>query len=65
MALPAWNDPEPLAVVVPPVAARTQVLGRGLGAAGEQLVVEVAPAELAHEGLAPFSTGCALGDLEG
>ena len=55
---------ERLAVVAPAVAARTQVLGRDLGARGEQLVVEVAPAELAHERLAAFSTGCALGDLE-
>ena len=48
---PSRQASKHLLVVAPARGARPQVLARGLGPRGEQLVVEVAPAELADERL--------------
>ena len=51
-------------VVAPAMAARPEVGVRDLGARREQLRVEVAPAELAHERLGALPAARALGQLE-
>ena len=55
---------ERLIVVAPAVASRTHVLAGDLGPRGEELILEVAPAELPHEFVASRTTNRALDDLE-
>src|SRR6185312_6769113 len=55
---------ERLVVAAPPIAAWTHVFVRRLRSRGEQLVEEVAPSELAHEGCCPGDVAGPVCDLQ-